>query len=141
MKFIKLIAGLFLFCTLGLGKAGGQDLIYQAKNPAFGGNYLNYSWMLSSADTQNKIEDPDERDPFGANDDPLAQFSESLNRQLLNQLSREIFDSQFGEGGLTEGSFVFGDFQVDISPGIEGININIFDILTGGQTQITVPYY
>jgi curli production assembly/transport component CsgF len=32
---------LFLMPVTGFG----QDFVYQPKNPAFGGSYLNYSWL------------------------------------------------------------------------------------------------
>lgn len=131
---------LILCVGIALGLRG-QDLIYQPKNPAFGGSYLNYSWLLNSADAQNRLKDPAEEVGFGRDEDPLTQFTESLNRQVLNQLSREIVNSQFGEGGLSEGSFLFGDYQVEVSAGLGGLNIIIFDLVNGGQTQITVPYY
>lgn len=139
MKMLRIIC--VLFVTMGCcSLAQGQDLIYQPKNPAFGGHYLNYSWLLSSASAQDTTKDPEE----GQNKEGEGQldiFSESLNRQLLNQLSRQIIEGQFGESGLESGSYLLGDFQVDIVSGLDGIYITIFDINTGGQTQITIPYF
>ena len=34
-----------------------QDLVYKPKNPAFGGDTFNYQWLLSSAESQNKLKD------------------------------------------------------------------------------------
>lgn len=141
MKKILQIGILVILSIFLAFELSGQDLVYQPKNPAFGGSYLNYSWLLSSADTQNKFKDPAEEGQLGRDADPLDQFTESLNRQILNQLSREIVNAQFGESGLSEGSYLFGDYQIEVSPGLGGLNITIFDLVTGGQTQITVPYY
>ncbi|MCB0637051.1 MAG: curli assembly protein CsgF [Lewinella sp.] len=115
----------------------GQDLVYQPVNPAFGGNSLNYGWLLNAANAQNGFTDPNEA---GEEEDQLTQFSESLNRQLLSQLSRNILGDQFGEAGLTEGTYQFGDFQIDIAPGLDGLVITINDLGTGGHTAITIPY-
>lgn len=118
-----------------------QDLIYRPTNPAFGGSPLNYSWMLNSAQVQDTTEDPkaDENNSFSQ--DPLGRFTESLNRQLLSQISRDILNTQFGEGGLTEGSYQIGDFLVDILPDFDGLTITIFDVGSGGETTITIPYF
>jgi len=119
-----------------------QKLTYQPKNPAFGGNYLNYSWMLSSANSQNSFTSQETSPAWGDDPNALDDFRESVNRQLLSQLSREIFSSQFGEDFLLqEGSFQYGDFQVEIQPGAEGLLISIFDLGTGGSTSLTIPYY
>ncbi|MEL6273541.1 MAG: curli production assembly/transport component CsgF [Bacteroidota bacterium] len=129
--------GLFL---LGSSHLGAQDLVYRATNPAFGGNYLNYSWLLNSANAQNNIEDPAAAASSLSSSTSLESFTESLNRQLLNQISRDIFNDAFGSDGLTEGIYEFGDFQVEVIPGVEGLIINIIDFSTGGQSTITVPY-
>ena len=128
---------LFLF-VLNFGWS--QDLVYQPKNPAFGGDTFNYNWLLSSAQAQDKTEDPDRVDPFNRGSD-LNNFSESLNRQLLNQLSRQIVNGQFGESSLEDGSYAIGDFQIDISSTLEGVVITVFDAGTGERSEIVIPYY
>lgn len=127
---ILLFGGLFL-------TANAQDMIYEPKNPAFGGNTFNYQWLLSSAETQNDFEDPN---ASGARD-PLQEFEETLNRRILSQLSRELVMSQFGEEGLQDGTFILGDFQIDVTSTGEGINIFILDSGTGNTTNILVPFF
>jgi curli production assembly/transport component CsgF len=118
-----------------------QDFVYTPVNPAFGGNTFNYQWMLSSAQAQNTItEDIDDFDPF-AEQDPLEDFEESLNRQILSQLTRELVYNQFGEIGLTEGYYELGSYQIEVAPGEAGIEIQILDMSTGSETKITVPYF
>lgn len=122
----------------------GQSLVYRPVNPSFGGNTFNYQWMLSSAQAQDKSKDPAPaaNSRFGLNSDQtsLTNFSQSLQNQLLGQLSRNLFSKQFGEQGLKEGTFQFGDLQVVIANGVGGVNIQITDG-KGGQTTITVPYF
>jgi len=140
-KFLKIKLSLLTF-LLSLSVTGhSQDFVYTPTNPAFGGNTFNYQWMLSSAQAQNTIkEDIEDFDPF-AERDPLADFEESLNRQILNQITRELVYNQFGEIGLTEGTYELGSYQIEVAPGEGGIEIQIFDISTGGETKITVPYF
>lgn len=116
-----------------------QDFVYTPINPAFGGNPYNYNWLLGQAEAQNFFEEETE-DPF-AEEDPLASFQEDLNRQVLNEITREMYQNQFGEDGLTEGFYQFGSYEIDVSPISEGMQVRIIDIFTGSETTIIVPYY
>ncbi|MFZ0490393.1 MAG: curli production assembly/transport component CsgF [Salegentibacter sp.] len=127
---------LFFFLLMGFsGQA--QDLVYTPKNPAFGGNPYNSQWLLASAQAQNSFKDPNasDRQPLSE----LDQFTQSLNSQLLGQVSRRLFTDQFGETGITPGTYSFGSLAVDIYPSNEGLVINILDTNTGEQTQIVIP--
>lgn len=143
MKFGKtiilsvLVAGGLLFCG-AMQKAAGQDLVYEPKNPAFGGSYANYSWMLNSADQQNKFQGSG----GGFSRDPLANFEQSLQRQVLSQLTRQIIGDRFGEDGINldeQSNFEFGEFNISVNPGPDGVNINIQNILSGESTSVTIP--
>lgn len=124
------------------GKTYAQDFTYQPKNPAFGGNPYNYSWLMSSAQAQNDIVDTKATDPYSRySTDPLKDFSESLNRQILSQLSRQIVSRQFGEDALSAGTYVLGDYQIEVGDQSDGLNITIVDNRTGSQTTVSVPYF
>lgn len=117
-----------------------QQFVYEPKNPAFGGNPMNYSWMLNSANAQNEHE--------GTRDsrlirDPLEDFQASLQRQVLSQLTRDIARKQLGlsDEEMKESRFEFGEFTIDIVPGLDGVQIVIFNILTGDETSITIPHF
>jgi curli production assembly/transport component CsgF len=120
----------------------GQALIYRPINPAFGGNTFNYSWMLSSAQGQDRLKDPSVSTTARTTTTPsaLTSFSESLQRQLLSRITNQVINTQFGENALREGTFQFGEFQVEITNATEGIQIRIVDG-KGGETTITVPYF
>ena len=129
-----------IFCLLFSPAAEGQDFVYRPINPAFGGNYLNYQWLLSSAQVQSEFKEvTPERDIFRR--DPLEDFQASLSRQILNQLSRQVMTTQFGEGPLGDGNYVFGNFEIEVTSGIDGLIINILDTNTGGETTITIPHF
>lgn len=135
-----LIFALFIFGCLS--EAYSQQLVYQPKNPAFGGNTFNYQWLLSSAQAQDTNKDPNQVDrSLGFGRDPLQEFSESLNRQILNRLSRELVTRQFGEDSIEEGLYTLGDFQIEITDGGGGLNITITDIRTGATTVVEVPFF
>ena len=132
---------LFTFLLAAIGSiAMGQDFKYQAVNPAFGGDTFNYNWLLSQAQAQNDYSEDPNADPF--NRDPLADFQNDLNRQILSQLSRSLVGDLFGEDGtLNEGTYEIGNYQIEIINGLDGVNIGIFDTSTGGTTTVTVPVF
>jgi curli production assembly/transport component CsgF len=126
---------------LGALSLQAQDMVYEPKNPAFGGVYYNYQWLQSSAEAQNKIADPNAPVNSLLNRTPLDNFQENLNRQILNQLSRQLVASQFGEDGLEPGSYNIGNYQIDVTESSSGIDIIIVDPSTGDQTRVTIPYF
>jgi curli production assembly/transport component CsgF len=117
------------------GIAYGQQLVYTPKNPNFGGNTFNYQWLLSSAEAQNSFR---EDDPFRDEQSELEEFQSSLNRQLLGQLTRSVFNAELGDG-LQEGTFNIGNLLLEVFETSEGLVVNILDTQTGEQTQIIVP--
>lgn len=132
---IGVLAG---FMLLAPGQAEAQDFVYQPKNPAFGGTYANYSWMMNSANSQNKFQGGGR----GFNRDPLANFEQSLQRQVLSQLTRQIIGDRFGEGNIDfseRSNFEFGEFNISINPGPDGVSISIQNILSGESTTVTIP--
>ncbi len=138
MKKILTTLSCFVIITLCcLNNLSAQDFVYKPVNPAFGGDTFNYNWLLNSAQVQDNTEAED----LGSSGGSLDFFTESLNRQLLNQLSRELVTSQFGEEGLTDGVYTVGDFQIDIASTFDGLSISIIDAGTGEQTQIIIPYF
>jgi len=125
---VLLLSSSFLF---------SQQLVYKPINPLFGGDSFNYQQLLAGANAQNDFTEPD---PLISNKKTdLQNFMDSLNRQLLNSLSQDLFQQQFGNEPLTVGTFVFGTLVVDVSPTTGGLLINILDTNTGEQTQITIP--
>ena len=131
----------YLLLLLGLGLlprlARAQDFVYEPKNPAFGGgNTFNYSWLLSSATSQNTTVDPA---AAAAQTDALTQFSANLNQQVLSQLTNRLISAQFGTGAIKAGSYTVGSYQVQVTPGSGGIVIVVTDTGTGNQTTVTVP--
>jgi len=135
MKKLKLIITVLFVCFSSL--LFSQNLVYKPINPFFGGDTFNYQQLLASANAQNSFEEDSGFDYSQATD--LENFTESLNRQLLNSLSQDLFQQQFGDEGLSVGTFVFGSLVVEITPSSNGLSVNILDTTTGEQTQIIIP--
>lgn len=139
MRLFAIISGTFLFLVLTTSLTA-QELVYYPKNPAFGGNPANYSWLRASAETQNMFEEEIGSNRFERN--PLEDFRNSIQRQVLSQLTRELVLNRFGEGKeIQESRFEFGEFTIEVIPGLDGIQIRIFNILTGDETSITIPNF
>jgi curli production assembly/transport component CsgF len=114
-----------------------QNLVYKPMNPFFGGDTFNYQQLLAEANAQNDFQ---ENQSFGLNQQTdLQNFTDSLNRQLLNSISQDLFQQQFGNQTLSVGTFVFGTLVVDVQPASNGLSVNILDTSTGEQTQIIIP--
>lgn len=133
---------------LSSGQTFSQDFVYHPKNPAFGGSYLNYQWLLSSANAQNTLED--KKDGLDLSSygeyDPMSDFQKDLQRRFFDELSRQIINSYFGEGSyqgddIGDGTYNFGNYEIDIYSNSEGLNISIRDFSEGGETVITIPNY
>lgn len=111
-----------------------QQLNYRAVNPNFGGNYLNYSWLLSSANAQNPFDDQDSK--FGMNNSPVGGFSDSVKRQILNQLTRGLVSGEGSGIGMEPGSYEMGGLLITIDNTRGGSIITIIDTDTGESTEI-----
>ncbi|SNR84399.1 curli production assembly/transport component CsgF [Lutibacter flavus] len=135
MKKLKIISTIILIsipCFLY-----SQNIVYKPINPFFGGDTFNYQQLLASANAQNTFEE-DSGFSFDQGSD-LDNFTETLNRQLLNSLSQDLFQQEFGDTSLTVGTYVFGSLVVEITPSSGGLSVNILDTTTGEQTQIIIP--
>ena len=143
IRRLLLVTGILLglsFLSMGASPALAQDLVYRPANPAFGGSPANHRWLRSSADSQNPFSGGGGFSRF--RDDPLQNFEQRLQRQVLNQLSRQVIQDRFGEIDLTqEGSFDFERFTVDVTPGPSGINIRVFNKQSGESTTIEIPRF
>ena len=135
-----LLAALLVFGVSAYSSA--QAFVYHPNNPNFGGNTFNYSWMLSQAQAQDRNVDPTAKKnatAAGATN-TLNNFAQSLQNQLLSRITSNLLNKQFGETTLQPGTYKFGDFQVEITNGANGVIVRIVDG-KGGETSITIPYF
>ena len=129
-----------IFFILALsGSFVAQQLVYKPTNPAFGGDTFNHQWLMSSAGAQNQFGNNDKTKNLLSDLNSLDSFTESLNRQLLSQLSRKLFGDQFGEGDLQPGTYVFGSLYLEVIQSSGGLLINILNTNTGEQSEIIIP--
>lgn len=145
MKRCNLVlCALVIFSLARATPAAASELVFAFINPSFGGNPFMGSVLLDLANAQN---DTENSDSSLLNGEPLADFSANLQRSILNRLTQDITDRVlgtdlvFGEDGLQPGRVEIGNFVIDVSSNLNGINIRIFDNNTGGDTSIEVPFF
>jgi curli production assembly/transport component CsgF len=139
MKYSLKILLIFIL-TFGAFSTYGQDFVYRPVNPAFGGDTFNHNWLMSSAQAQNQFKEEDDA-LAGYEQDPVKDFADNLNRLILNQLSRKIVEQQFGEEGLQDGTYLLGDYEINVNTTDGGLSVGITDLVTGNQTNVQVPYF
>ncbi|MGA9213124.1 curli production assembly/transport component CsgF [Kaistella sp.] len=130
---------LFLIILLGFSYLKAQQFVYKPINPAFGGDTFNYQWLLSSATAQNQFSAKSNSSFNFPNSNSLSSFTDSMNRQILSQLSQKLFGDQFGSGDLKAGTYVFGSMYLEVTQTGQGLLISILNTDTGEQSQIVIP--
>lgn len=130
---------IILTCVAGIFLGKSQQLVYKPVNPSFGGDTFNYQWLLSSANAQNQFAEKKDYSSLLGNSNSLDSFSQSLNRQVLSELSRKLFQDQFGEGSIQPGNYLFGSLYLQVTTTAQGLLINILDTSNGDQSEIVIP--
>lgn len=142
MKMSWHLAGLAgLAGWLAVHSATATELVYTPVNPAFGGNPLNGSFLLNSAQLQDDYKDPATKDLATTKSD-LEQFNDLLQRTVLNRIAsaatRDIIDATTGE--LIPGTIETTDFIIDIVaiPNTNNLQITTTDKVTGQSTTFQI---
>ncbi|MDO6618187.1 MULTISPECIES: curli assembly protein CsgF [unclassified Shewanella] len=105
------------------------QLIYQPVNPAFGGSYLNGSYLLANAAAQNDHESSGGSGYVAPT--ALERLSSSLQSRLMSQLFNDA-----ANGG--EGYLLTDDFEINVVNEDGSLIVHITDVLTGETTIIEV---
>jgi curli production assembly/transport component CsgF len=86
------------------------ELVYTPVNPSFGGNPLNGSYLLGSAQAQNHFKEP------LTQQSQLQQFNDTLQRSILSRIASAVSGNIVDKNGkLIPGEFDTGDFHVSIT--------------------------
>ena len=155
MKYASLIPVILL--TAAPQFAGATELDHRFINPAFGGNPLNGTYLLNSAQAQNTFKpptpsptnptntsNPGTTPATSAAQSNLDSFKSSLERTVLNKLSQNITNQLFpstgaGAGSIQTGSYTVGDYVIDVNTASGGVNVTISDVIAGASTSIFIP--
>lgn len=125
------------WCVLVAWPASAQDLVYESRNPSFGGNPFNSSHLLGLAERQNQFDGRSN----GIGRDPGAQLVRRLESRIASSVARQAADAILGIGDnpRDEGTIRFGGQIIEFQRGIESVSITIIDEEEGTSTEISVP--
>ena len=144
MRRYSIIVIFWIFCFMYLFTGSSviaDELVWVPINPSFGGSPFNAAWLMQQAEAQNKLVEEEVGVDWQYDSDPLKDFAESLNRQILSRLSNRLIESAFGETELEPGHYEIGDYIIDITSTDTGIRVVITDPTTGAETTVEIPYY
>lgn len=111
-----------------------SELVYTPVNPSFGGNPLNGTWLLGSAQAQNDHSAPSPSLGSGfAGTTALERFTSQLESRLLSQLMTNIESGQTGT--LTTSAFII-EIQDNANSGF--LSILVTDRTTGEISEIVL---
>ncbi|QKX15970.1 curli assembly protein CsgF [Microbulbifer sp. YPW1] len=117
--------------ALSSSLALGTELVYEPRNPNFGGNPLNGSYLLQNAQSQDDHEDPNNPADLYQQPSALDRFTDSLETRLLNQLLTDV-------GNGNSGELITDDFIVQIVDNDGVLTVLITDRATGDKSEIIV---
>lgn len=121
------------------GHAGASEIVYVPINPSFGGNPLNGSVLLNSAQATKRHEETSLADTSMTKTTPLQAFNESLERAILSRLAASATAEIFNEdGSLKEGTVTTNNFTIVITDVGDSLMITTTDRVTGASTSFQV---
>ncbi|ACA84938.1 curli assembly protein CsgF [Shewanella woodyi] len=126
MKYRMLV----LAASLVAGSVQSTELVYTPINPSFGGSPLNGSYLLNKANAQNDHSEGEGDKDF------ITRFKESLERNILNTITRGV-----ANGEITDGTYDTGDFRIEVASVGGGVVLTITNLVTGEITVIEMPVY
>lgn len=116
------------------------ELVYAPFNPSFGGNPLNGSVLLNSAQATKRHEE-DKSAGLTAADrgSPLQSFNAMLERAILSRIASSVTGGIMQDGQLQPGTVDTANFTVVISDLGGGVlMISTTDKVTGASTSFQV---
>ncbi|ANT61917.1 curli assembly protein CsgG [Salipiger sp. CCB-MM3] len=126
--------------------AGAGDLVYKPTNPSFGGNPLNSSHLLGTANAQRDATARDAKDSSSSSSGSKSSgtsdaelFVSQLEGRLLSALAGQVTSAIFGDNPQENGTVTFGTTTVTFERSIDSIRLVITDSLDGTVTEIIVP--
>lgn len=128
MRVVYAVIALLLIPSL----SWAGNMTFQFRNPNFGGNPNNGSFLLNSAQAQNSYKDPSADDDFAIETpSALDNFTQAIQAQVLGGLLTNINTGK-------PGRMVTSDFIVDIANADGQMQLNVTDRKTGRTSTIQV---
>ena len=127
MRIAYTVISLILIPTV----SWGGNMVFQFRNPNFGGNPNNGAFLLNSAQAQNSYKEPNYDDYGLEPTSALDNFTQAIQSQILGGLLTNINTGK-------PGRMVTNDFIIDISNRDGQLQLNVTDRKTGKTSTIEV---
>lgn len=141
---MKQLVALFLF--LAVSSAQAADLVHTFQSPAFipGNGYSAHVLSIHQLEESKKKDIKAERAAeiakaeAAAKSTNLSKFLVNVEARIYAQLSKQLADQMFAEGGGTSGSMDFQGTSISWVKTGTDVTLTIIEA-NGGRTDITVP--
>jgi hypothetical protein len=143
-KMLKksLAASLLICLTVNVNAA---ELIFQFNSPAFNGQgYSNHVLTIEQVEQARKQKIKDEQkaaadaEKRAASNTNLAKFLNNVESRIYAQLSKQLADEMFTDGGATQGSMDFQGTNISWVRSGSEVTLTIIEA-NGSRTDLTVP--
>jgi hypothetical protein len=125
--------------------AFSTELVHEFNSPAFSGNgYSTHVLTIEQIESQRrqKIKDEqkaeEQKAEVAARNTNLAKFLVNVESRIYAQLSKQLADELFAEGGSDSGEMNFQGTNISWFKTGSDVTLTILEN-NGGRTQITVP--
>ena len=128
-----------------VASTANAQLVHQFNSPSFSGSgygshvltieQLEASRRKAIADAQKAAQEKAERDARNTN---LAKFLVNVESRIYAQLSKQLADAMFAEGGASTGSLDFQGTNISYVKTGTDVTLTITEA-NGNRTDITVP--
>jgi 23S rRNA pseudoU1915 N3-methylase RlmH len=139
------LKNLVLIASLAVTSSYASELTHQFNSPAFNGQgYSAHVLTIEQLETSRRqklkdevqaLEDKQLRDAKNTN---LAKFLNNVESRIYAQLSKQLADQLFAEGGATQGTMNFQGTNISWVNNGSDVTLTITDS-NGSQTNVTVP--
>ena len=135
---------LLVLLTISLN-SNAAELVHQFNSPAFSGiGYSTHVLTIETIEAQRKAKLKDEQKAAldkverEAKNTNLAKFLVNVESRIYAQLSKQLADSMFAEGGATSGAMDFQGTNISWVKTGTDVTLTITEN-NGNRTDITVP--
>jgi hypothetical protein len=143
---LKHLSNKFLLVLLTLSlNSNAAELVHQFNSPAFNGQgYSTHALTIETIEAQRKQKLKDEaaaaesKADLAKKNTNLAKFLVNVESRIYAQLSKQLADSMFADGGATDGTMDFQGTNISWVKTGTDVTLTITEP-NGNRTDITVP--